>query len=61
MPPAVKSKRKEVDENLIPQNIEAEEAILGAILVNPSCLQRFLILFMQGVFTNLLTDIFTKQ
>ena len=40
MPPIVKSKRKEIDENLIPQNIEAEEAILGAALVNPSCLAK---------------------
>lgn len=35
----VKSK-KQVDESLIPQNIEAEEAILGAILVNPACLAK---------------------
>ena len=40
MPPVVKSKRKEIDENLIPQSIEAEEAILGAALVNPSCLTK---------------------
>ena len=39
MPPVANSKRK-VDENLIPQNLEAEEAILGAILINPSCLTR---------------------
>ena len=38
--PAVKAKKKETDENLIPQNIEAEEAILGAVLVNPSCLAK---------------------
>jgi replicative DNA helicase len=37
---AVKAKKKETDENLIPQNIEAEEAILGAVLVNPSCLAK---------------------
>lgn len=39
MPPRVKEK-KHVDETLIPQNIEAEEAILGAILVNPGCLAK---------------------
>jgi uncharacterized phage-associated protein len=38
--PAVKSKKKEIDENLIPQNVEAEEAILGAVLVNPSSLAK---------------------
>ncbi|MBP3820364.1 replicative DNA helicase [bacterium] len=37
--PATKTKRK-VDETLIPQNIEAEEAILGAILVNPASLTK---------------------
>ena len=36
----VKTKKKEVDESLIPQNIEAEEAILGAILVNPMSLTK---------------------
>ena len=39
MPP-VKTKKKEIDENLIPQNVEAEEAILGAVLVNPSSLAK---------------------
>lgn len=39
MPSATNSKRK-VDENLIPQNIEAEEAVLGAILVNPETLSK---------------------
>ena len=39
MPPATNSKRK-VDENLIPQNVEAEEAVLGAILVNPETLAK---------------------
>ena len=39
MPPVANSKRK-VDENLIPQNIEAEEAVLGAILVNPETLSK---------------------
>ncbi|HIS35175.1 TPA: replicative DNA helicase [Candidatus Scatousia excrementigallinarum] len=34
MPP-VKEKKKNQDLNLLPQNIEAEEAVLGAILVNP--------------------------
>ncbi|MBO6256498.1 replicative DNA helicase, partial [bacterium] len=38
--PVVKSNKKETDENLIPQNIEAEEAILGAVLVNPSSLAK---------------------
>ena len=28
------------DSQLMPQNIEAEEAILGAILVNPSCMNK---------------------
>ncbi len=37
--PVANSKRK-VDENLIPQNIDAEEALLGAILINPACLTR---------------------
>jgi len=32
--------RKEVNMNLIPQNVEAEEAVLGAILVNPSVLSK---------------------
>ncbi len=36
----VKENSKKINENLIPQNIEAEEAILGAILVNPSCLAK---------------------
>lgn len=31
---------KEINANLIPQNIEAEEAVLGAILVNPNCLTK---------------------
>lgn len=39
MPPIANSKRK-VDENLIPQNVEAEEAVLGAILVNPETLAK---------------------
>ena len=38
--PAVAKQKKVVDESLIPQNLEAEEAILGAILVNPSCLAK---------------------
>ena len=37
MPTATKRK---VDESLIPQNIEAEEAVLGAILVNPETLTK---------------------
>lgn len=32
--------KKEVNMNLIPQNIEAEEAVLGAILVNPTTLTK---------------------
>ena len=39
MPAATRTKRK-VDESLIPQNIEAEEAVLGAILVNPTTLTK---------------------
>lgn len=39
MPPKTKEKRP-IDETLIPQNTEAEEAILGAILVNPACLAK---------------------
>lgn len=34
MPP-VKEKKNNQDLNLLPQNVEAEEAVLGAILVNP--------------------------
>ena len=38
---ANKKKRTEEElSQLMPQNIEAEEAILGAILVNPSCMNR---------------------
>ncbi len=32
--------KKEINSNLIPQNIEAEEAVLGAILVNPSVITK---------------------
>lgn len=32
--------KKEVNMNLIPQNIEAEEAVLGAILVNPTVITK---------------------
>lgn len=32
--------KKEVNTNLIPQNIEAEEAVLGAILVNPTVITK---------------------
>ncbi|MBR6301571.1 replicative DNA helicase [bacterium] len=39
MPTATSNKRK-VDESLIPQSIEAEEAVLGAILVNPITLTK---------------------
>ena len=38
--PAVKQKQNNDVSQLMPQNIEAEEAILGAILVNPVCLTR---------------------
>lgn len=38
--PALKTKKREIDESQIPQNIDAEQAILGAILVNPSCLAK---------------------
>lgn len=31
---------KKIDDNLIPQNIEAEEAVLGAILVNPNTITK---------------------
>ncbi len=31
---------KKIDNNLIPQNIEAEEAVLGAILVNPNTITK---------------------
>ena len=34
MPVTPRETRKKVDETLIPQNLEAEEAVLGAILVN---------------------------
>ena len=40
MPVTSKETRKKVDESLIPQNIEAEEAVLGAILVNPETLSK---------------------
>ena len=40
MPAISKDTRKKVDESLIPQNIEAEEAVLGAILVNPETLAK---------------------
>lgn len=32
--------KKEVNTNLVPQNIEAEEAVLGAILVNPNVITK---------------------
>ncbi len=38
--PAVKQKQNNDISQLMPQNIEAEEAILGAILVNPVCLTK---------------------
>ena len=43
MPSTYSQKKKQPVEDLsqlMPQNIEAEEAILGAILVNPSCMNR---------------------
>ena len=35
-----KDTRRKTDESLIPQNTEAEEAVLGAILVNPETLAK---------------------
>lgn len=35
-----KQKKQSVDTSLMPQNIDAEEAILGAILVSPVCMNR---------------------
>ncbi len=40
MPAISKDSKRKVDENLIPQNVEAEEAVLGAILVNPETLAK---------------------
>jgi len=40
MPVSAKESKKKIDENLIPQNIEAEQAVLGAILVNPETLAK---------------------
>ncbi len=40
MPKATYADKKQTDMNLIPQNIEAEEAILGAILVNPNVITK---------------------
>ncbi len=40
MPVVSKETKKKNNENLIPQNIEAEEAILGAVLVNPETLSK---------------------
>ncbi len=37
---AIEKDKKEINTNLIPQNIDAEEAILGAILVNPNVITR---------------------
>src|SRR5574344_2377796 len=34
------AEKKEINTNLIPQDIEAEEAVLGAILVNPNTLSK---------------------
>lgn len=34
------AEKKEVNSNLVPQNIEAEEAVLGAILVNPTVITK---------------------
>ena len=39
MPSATKTKQSEISQ-LMPQNVEAEEAVLGAILVNPRCLDK---------------------
>ena len=35
MPVTPRETRKKVDETLIPQNLEAEEAVLGGIFLNP--------------------------
>ena len=35
-----KNKKQNEMSELMPQNIDAEEAILGAILVSPSCMNR---------------------
>ncbi|MBR1425292.1 replicative DNA helicase [bacterium] len=40
MPVVSKDTKRKNNENLIPQNIEAEEAILGAVLVNPETLSK---------------------
>ncbi len=40
MPTYTKKKQQEDLSQLMPQNLDAEEAILGAILVNPSCMNR---------------------
>ena len=37
---ATKNKNTSEIEQLMPQNLEAEEAVLGAILVNPRCLDK---------------------
>lgn len=37
---AEKETKKEINSTLIPQNIEAEEAVLGAILVNPNVITK---------------------
>lgn len=61
MPVTPRETRKKVDETLIPQNLEAEEAVLGAILVNPETLAKVSDTLLPKAFTNLLTDIFMKQ
>jgi len=38
--PYAEKEKKQVNMNLIPQNIEAEEAVLGAILVNPNVITK---------------------
>lgn len=40
MPVSSRESKKKIDESLIPQNVEAEEAVLGAILVNPETLAK---------------------
>ena len=40
MPVVSKEVKRKTNENLIPQNIEAEEAILGAVLVSPETLSK---------------------
>ena len=51
-------KEKENNLGMLPQNIEAEEAVLGAILVNPNVITKVVEVLKPRVFINLLTDIY---